>query len=290
MHHCTEPRPARHAARSGSPAKSRLAVAVAALGTAAACLPSVAAAQSADAWQFDAALYLYLPSVGEKTQFGQSGSGSEVSIDPSKVLDSLNAAFMGTIEARRGQWGLYSDLVYVDFSNSVSGNRDLTVGGQPLPIGAAANVSFGITGTAWTVAGTWRLVPDRFAPFDVLAGARMIDMKETLSWQTTGNIGPIAGPGQSGNKEARARHWDAIVGVKGRWALGSERKWFVPYYADIGTGETKFTWQAIAGIGYAFGWGEIVGAYRHLDYNMKSGQAIHRLTFDGPAVAAVFHF
>ena len=86
-----------------------------ALAAAAALLPSRAAAQSADAWQFDAALYLYLPSVGQKTQFGQSGSGSEVSIDPSKILDSLNRAFMGSFEARRGVWGFYTDIVYVDF-------------------------------------------------------------------------------------------------------------------------------------------------------------------------------
>jgi hypothetical protein len=261
-----------------------------ALAAAAALLPSRAAAQSADAWQFGAALYLYLPSVGQKTQFGQSGSGSEVTIDPSKILDSLNSAFMGSFEARRGVWGFYTDIVYVDFSNSRSGSRDLTIGGQPLPVGASANLSFGITGSAWTLAGTWRAIPDRVAPFDVLVGARMLDMKETFSWQTSGNIGPIPGPGQSGSREAHDRNWDFIAGVKGRVAFGPDRKWFAPYYADMGTGDSDFTWQAYGGIGYAFSWGEIVGAYRHLDYHMKSGQAIHRLTFDGPAIAAVFHW
>ena len=257
---------------------------------AAALLPTTATAQSSDAWQFDAAIYLYVPSVGQKTQFGQSGSGSEVSFNPNNILESLNAAFMGSFEARRGVWGVYTDFVYVDFSNSRSGSRDLTIGGQPLPVGASANLDFGLTGVAWTLAGTYRVIPDRVAPLDVLAGTRLLDIKQTFSWQTSGNIGNIPGPGQSGQREAKDTNWDAIVGVKGRVALGEARKWYVPYYADIGTGNSQFTWQAWAGIGYAFSWGEIVGAYRHLDYNMKSGQAIHRLTFDGPAVAAVFHF
>ena len=89
---------------------------------AAALLPTTAAAQTSDPWQFDAAIYLYLPSVGQKTQFGQSGSGSEVSFNPNNILDSLNAAFMGSFQARRGVWGVYTDFVYVDFSNSRSGS------------------------------------------------------------------------------------------------------------------------------------------------------------------------
>ena len=267
-----------------------LARAIAAACAAVALLPSGAAAQEVDAWQFDAALYLYLPSVGQKTQFGQSGSGSDVSIDPSKVLDSLQGAFMGSLEARRGPWGAYTDFVYVDFSNSRSGSRDLTIGGQPLPVGASADLSFSLTGVAWTLAGTWRAVPDRTAPLDLLVGTRLLDIKQTLAWQTSGNIGNISGPGQAGDRETRSRNWDAIAGVKGRLALGAARKWFVPYYADIGTGNSDLTWQAMAGIGYAFNWGEIVGLWRHLDYHMKSGQGIERLTFDGPAVAAVFHW
>ena len=37
--------------------------------------------------------------------------------------------------------------------------------------------------------------------------------------------------------------------------FGPNREWFVPYYADIGTGQSDFTWQAIGGIGYAFSGG-----------------------------------
>ena len=143
---------------------------------------------------------------------------------------------------------------------------------------------------AWTLAGSYRVVPDVRSPVDVFAGARMLDIKEKLGWQLSGNVGSVPLPGRSGNLETKAQNWDAIVGVKGRMAFGAERKWFVPYYLDVGAGESDLTWQAMGGIGYAFGWGDIVGSWRYLDYKMKSGSNVEKLNFSGPAVAAVFHW
>ncbi len=68
------------------------------------------------------------------------------------------------------------------------------------------------------------------------------------------------------------------------------KKWFVPYYLDVGAGDSKSTWQAVTGVGYSFGWGDVVGAWRHLDYRMKSGNAVESLSFSGPGIAAVFRW
>lgn len=43
---------------------------------------------------------------------------------------------------------------------------------------------------------------------------------------------------------------------------------------DIGTGNPKFTWQAILGLGYSFGCGDVVVARRHVDYEFKSGESV----------------
>jgi hypothetical protein len=85
-------------------------------------------------------------------------------------------------------------------------------------------------------------------------------------------------------------NWDAIAGLKGRVALGEGRHWFVPYYFDVGTGESSLTWQAMAGVGYSFGWGDVTLAWRHIDYDMKSGKSIESVSFDGPGVAAAFRW
>jgi hypothetical protein len=64
----------------------------------------------------------------------------------------------------------------------------------------------------------------------------------------------------------------------------------VPYYVDVGTGNSNFTWQGIAGVGYAFHWGEVVAAWRYLDYNFKSGKAVEGVNFNGPAVGVAFRW
>ena len=253
-------------------------------------LPSTAVAAAPDQWQFDGALYIYLPTIGGTTTFPQPGAGSNVSVDASKILDNLKMAFMGSLGARNGAWGAFIDVLYMDLGNSKSGTRGLTVGGTPLPAAASADATFDLKGTVWTLAGSYRIVAEPATPVDLFAGMRMFDMKETLRWQLNGNIGSVPLPGRAGDQEASLTNWDAIIGVKGRFALGAERKWFVPYYLDVGTGNSDQTWQAMGGVGYAFQWGEVVAAWRYLDYKMKSGSKIESINFDGPAIAAVFHW
>jgi hypothetical protein len=226
--------------------------------------------------------------VGGTTRFGTGGS--DATVDVSKLLESLNATFQGSFEARRGQWGGYTDFFYVGFEHSKSATRDLSIGGIPLPADVTAATDFNLKGTEWTLAGVYRAIPDPASPFDVIAGMRLLDIKETLSWQLSGNIGQFPVQGQARMQEATIHNWDAIVGVKGRFAIAQGGKWFVPYYLDLGTGNSKFTWQAMTGIGYSFGTVSVVGSWRYLDYRMKSGRPFETLNFNGPAVAAVFRW
>jgi hypothetical protein len=265
------------------------ATAVAVLSAAATLVPASAAAQSADAWQFDAALYLYLPSVGGTTRFG-SGGDSDATVDVSKLLESLNTTFQGTFEARRGQWGAYTDFFYVDFGKNRAATRDLSIGGIPLPADVSAATDFSLKGTSWTVAGVWRAIPDPASPLDVLFGARLLDIKESLAWQLSGNIGQFPVTGQARQQEASLHNVDAILGAKGRVAFGNGGGWYVPYYVDVGTGDSKFTWQAMSGIGYSFGALSVVAGWRYLDYKMKSGKPFETLNFSGPTFAAVFRW
>jgi hypothetical protein len=249
-----------------------------------------ASAQAADTWQFQGTLYVYLPTIGGTTTFQPPGGGSGVSIDAKTILDNLKMTFMGSLEARKARWGVFTDVVYVDLGNTKSGSHDLSIGGVPLPADVTANLTLDLKGTAWTLAGSYRAVEDPTSPVDVFAGTRLLDMKQKLDWQLSGNLGSIPLPDRSGTQSARLSNWDAIVGVKGRVGLDAERKWFVPYYVDVGTGDSDLTWQAMAGIGYAFGWGEVVGAWRYLDYRMKSGKAVESLNFNGPGIAAVWRW
>ena len=59
---------------------------------------------------------------------------------------------------------------------------------------------------------------------------------------------------------------------------------------DVGTGQSKLTWQGIVGVGYAFNWGSIVAAWRYLDYEFKSGSPVENLSFNGPAIGLIFRW
>ena len=124
----------------------------------------------------------------------------------------------------------------------------------------------------------------------MFAGARLLNVKEKLGWEFSANVGPVVGPGQTGSSESKLDNWDGIVGVKGRLNFGSRREWFVPYYVDVGVGDSDFTWQGSAGIGYAFNWGEVIAAWRYLDYNFKSGQKIESVNLNGPLIGVAFRW
>jgi len=253
-------------------------------------LSSTAGAQvRPDDWQFRALIYAYLPTISGSTTF-PAGSGSNVNADSDKILDSLKFAFMGTLEAQKGRWGAFTDVMYLNVSGSKSGTRDLTIGGVELPAGVSSNASLDIKATVWTLAANYRVLAAPDAAYDVFAGARLVDVTEKLGWEFSANVGPVVGPGQTGSSQTKLDNWDAIVGLKGRFNFGQNREWFIPYYVDIGTGNSNFTWQAVAGIGYAFRWGEVVAAWRYLDYDVKSGTRIESLNLNGPAIGVAFRW
>jgi hypothetical protein len=248
-----------------------------------------AAAQPADAgWQFEASIYGWFPAISGTTSFPPNGAGPSIDVSMGDVIDALKFAFMGSFQARNGAWGVWTDLVYADFGASRQGSRDFTLGGQRPPVGVSADLDLDIKSWIWTLAGTYQLKSDNEGTMDMLFGTRMLDMTNTLGWNITGSGGVL--PPLNGSKEVSVTNWDGIVGLKGRAYLGEERKWFVPFYLDVGTGESKFTWQVNAGLGYQFGWGALVASWRYLDYDFKSDSRVTDMSFNGPLIGAVFKF
>ena len=260
-----------------------------ALGTALLPLASLAQAKS-DEWKFDATIYGWFPSIGGKTSFPATGSGPSIDVTADEILDALKFTFMGTFEARKGQWGVWTDVIYLDVGASKSATRDATVGRQALPVGVDLNADLDMKSWIWTIAGTYTVMDSPEHRMEVLAGARMIDIENKLNWSFNGNISSLPLPGRSGTSTVEVTNWDGIVGVKGRASFGDDRKWFVPYYVDVGTGQSKFTWQGIVGVGYAFDWGSVIGVWRYLDYELKSSSRIETVDFNGPAIGVQFRW
>ena len=246
-------------------------------------------AQVTDDWRIEAIVYGYFPDIGGSTLFPAGNTGS-INVNANTLISNLKFTFMGWLEARKGRWGGFVDFMYLNVGGSDSRTRDLSVAGRPLPIGATASLDLDVKGSIVTLAGAYAAVADPGVSLDVVAGARAISVNETLSWDFSIDLPSGTGPSRSGSAEVKSTNWDGIVGVKGRLNFGSNREWFVPYYLDVGTGDSDLTWQAIGGIGYAFKWGQVLAVWRYLDYKLKSGSVVESLNFSGPAIGVAFQW
>ena len=251
--------------------------------------PFAAQAQAAnDKWQWELGIYGWFPAIGGTTEFPSGGSGPSFDVSASDVIDSLKMTFMGQAEARKGQWGVWTDIVYADLGGSKSSTRDFTINGAPA--GVSANLSLDVKSTAWTLAGLYNLTSTAENITDLLFGARLLDLQQTLSYTLSASPPQHPTLATSGKIDVEGSNWDAIVGIKGRYYFGAERKWFLPYYADVGGGQSKLTWQINAGVGYQFDWGALFATWRYLDYDFKSGKALQSMTMNGVLIGAAFQF
>jgi hypothetical protein len=252
-------------------------------------LPAHAEAAPGD-WQWNATVYLWLPSLGGETAFPPSGGGPAIDVSVDAILDSLNFAFMGAFEGRKDRWGFATDVIYLDLGSSKKATRDFGIGQGGIPANVSADLRLDVTGWLWTLAGSYAVIQQENFSMNVLGGARMLDLQEDLRWQFNGDISSLPLLDRSGSASAKDTVWDAIVGVKGRMTFGADRQWYVPYYLDVGTGDSDLTWQGMAGLGYSFDSIDVTGVWRYLDYDFGGSKPIKSIDFNGPAVGVTFRF
>lgn len=251
---------------------------------------STAHAQSGESWKFQALVYAYVPDIGGTTRFPTGDGGTTITVPSDAIVDSLDIAFMATFEARKGRYGVFTDVMYLDAGGTSTGSRDIDIGGQQLPVGVSAELNLDLKAMSWTLAGEYALVDTPRNTLYALAGARLLDLEQDLRYSLDADVGPLAGQGRSGQVEVNSTYWDAIVGLKGQVALGQDGRWSLPYYADLGTGDSDLTWQVFGGVGYRFDWGSVLGGWRQVAYDFKSGSAVESLDLGGPMLGVSFNW
>jgi len=270
--------------------------ALAVIGALAAAAPAASQAQGAsDDWEYTATIYGWLPSFGGDVSVptgprGGGGGSTSVGLSMNDILNGLNFTFQGMLTADKGRWGMGTDIIYLDLGSSAKKVKDVTFGDVELPVGVTADVDFDMTSWLWTLDGTYLVIDDPDHPMKLLAGARMFDVSTDVKWQLNGDIAGQPLPGRNGTADGSETIWDAIVGVKGEVRFGDDKKWFVPYYLDVGTGDSDLTWQGMLGAGYSFDWGDLVAVWRYLKYDMPSGDLLENLDANGAAIGVTFHF
>ena len=232
---------------------------------------------AADDWQFAVSLYMFAPGIK-----GTTAAGSDIDVSFDTLLDNLNMTFMGAFEARKGKWSALADVLYLNVGANGGGQVPLTT-----PSGAqlGLRVDGGVKVRGWVLSllGGYTLRDDDKWAVDVIAGARYLEMKNEFNLGLQGR--PFGRPIEA---SALGVVWDGVAGVRGRAKL--KHNWYLPFYLDVGAGDSDLTWQAAGGVGYRFGWGDVDLVYRHLEWDFASGSALDDVSFGGPQLTATFRF
>lgn len=243
--------------------------------------PAVAIDSSVeDEWGFDVSVYVWLPTIEGKLAYDIPGFGDKLELDPGTILDDLKMTGMLAFEARKDRWSILADVIYLDLGQERDDSVPLAIGsGLELDLGAKLELVGWVAG----VGGGYDVVRTDRARLGVLAGVRYFSMETDLSLRIDGPLPPQV---PTENYSQRGKLWNGIVGVKGHYG----EKWQVSYYLDVGTGDSDLTWQAMAGVGYRFRWGNVFLVYRYLDFRQGEEDFIRDLNFGGPAVGVGFRF
>jgi len=276
--------------------KPALAFLILAGGSMAATAPALAAADPYDgAWHFSLTPYLWLPNVNGNVDARipalRTAAGDVVrdvrlsaEVGPNDYLENLSFAGMVTGEARKGDWSVLTDIIYIDFGDQSSKVRDITGPDGRALTAISRDISTSLSATVWTLAGAYTVAHAPTWNLDVLAGFRYVGIDTELKWSLSGSQGFLDAAGRASRNLSE---WDGIAGVKGQVRFG-DGHWFMPYYADIGTGSSNWTWQALLGLGYSFGWGDVSLSIRSLSYEFNDNDADLRMT--GPALGVSFRW
>lgn len=259
--------------------------------------PAIAGAQSSDAWDFTVRPYLWGPTINGTLRYAPPpGKGSpEVEMGPNDYLSHMNAGLMLSAEARKGDWAFLSDLIYLDMGWESSKVKQVSFSNAQ-HTGLSGSLDTGtessLKGLEWMLAASRTVLSSPRNRTEILGGVRYLGIEASTEWRIRSTVSAPAGQrdfATRGGITQRVNLVDAIVGVRGTLRLG-DGNWSVPYYLDVGAGDSSRTWQAMTGIAYRFNWGEATLAYRHVAYDQANDKMLQSLSFSGPALSASFHF
>lgn len=222
--------------------------------------------KSPDDWHYTYELYGWLPRITI-----QPAEGDQITLKLKDILKNLDMIFFSDIEMRKQDWSLGLDLIYMNL-----GGNDTVTGeiiGRPLELDVAVDMRavIGTLTAGHTIARTDR------TRFDIIGGTRYLYIRTGLDFD-------IEGTPFEKEKTLSGANWDFLLGFDGKTLINDQ--WYFDYYADVGSGASKLTWQAKAGMGYEFNkWTGTFG-FRYLSYNFEESGPLDNMKVYGPYLGA----
>jgi hypothetical protein len=212
-------------------------------------------------WKVYGQIYLWGADIGGETKVG------DIDVPFDKILDNLEMAFMGTLAARRDKWMVFGDFIYLNVGATKTRNL----------IDADLDLKTFVT----TAGGGYRLARGERSAFNLIAAARYLKLETDVT------LIP-AEPGNTQSQSVSESNIDAVIGFRGVVDLSD--RWYLNYYADLGAGESDFTWQALAAINFRFSPLDVTLGYRYLEWEFDSGTPVEDLNISGPYAGVKWRF
>jgi hypothetical protein len=221
-------------------------------------------------WEYEGAVYLWGAGIG-----GTTVTGDDIDISFSDLISNLDMAFMGAFVARKNDWGLFADLIYLNVSEDIKTTGNII----NRPVKLKTNVV--LKGFITTLGGSYRVLENDTTALSLLAGARYLKLETDLKFDI--------GQGAIKKKVSDSGSvWDGVVGIRGQTDLNEQ--WYLTYYADVGAGESDLTWQILAGVNYRFASVDAALGYRYLEWDFNDNDIFDDLNLSGPYLGVRFQF
>ncbi len=245
-----------------------------------------------EGWQFTVEPYMWAASISVPT-----ASGTDVDIDFDDIMDNLDMTFMGVFGVRKGKWSILTDVIYLDLEDDDSSSS------AAVPVGPRGRSSVSVDVDADVELSSWILTPavgyaavlNEQVKLDVVAGARYLYLKADTKLDISEELDSellrrnIVRTGQVNDRIIESDDvWDGIVGIRGQVNLNE--KWYLPFYADVGTGDSDLTWQAAGGVGYRFSKVDVIAGYRYIAWEFDDDAAFDDMDVSGPYAGVKFVF
>jgi hypothetical protein len=199
---------------------------------------------------------------------GVDARDRSVSVSFSDVVDKLEMAFQGHVEAQGEDFGGFVDVVYMALGdNSEQGIFELN-----------ADVDM----TAMDLAMTWSPAAEKFSGLEAYAGLRYVDTQFRVI------VDPIPPGPPNSELGLDSSYYDFLLG--GRYMAPINENWRLVFAADLSAGDTEGTFS-VAGYGvYRTGRHHFYAGYKHFEMDVEGRDAEVTQTFSGPLVAYGFSF
>ncbi|HXI02249.1 MAG TPA: hypothetical protein VNI57_03650 [Candidatus Saccharimonadales bacterium] len=234
---------------------------------------------TAGEWKWSLTPYVWATDVGVDVSLDDRQVVSKT-LRFSDLLDGIDAAAQGHVEALHGAHGLMFDVFEVELSEDDS-RFDL-----PMPPGASARLDSKVGMTIVEAAGIFDPHGDQKG-FSFLYGTRLLWQRNTLDARF--DMGPVT---TTREYESDDRYVDALAGV--RFSQSLSRRWGYLVRADASTGGTKLTWSGGAAVGYTFGPNgryTATAGYRYMSVNYDDTEPLDtEMTLSGIFTGLRFSF